>query len=142
MQDEPQPKHLQTNADERSFRSVCESVRGEFGTLLDSMPDGVIIADDSGNIVLANIQAEKMFGYGHGDLVSLEVEALIPVHHRKYQVKLRDSYIAMPEVRPMGQGVLSGLRQDGSEFPVEISLSPIRTNEDLLICAAVREVTE
>ena len=141
MSSESQPKHLQIDADERSFESICESVKREFGTLLDSMPDGVIIADDTGKIVLANSQVEKLFGYGRGDLVSQDVEILIPARYRVYHVTLRGAYIAMPEVRPMGQDILSGLRQDGSEFPTEISLSPIHTNIGLLICVCVRDVS-
>ena len=104
MSDDSQHKHLRTIADDRAFRSVCESIEEEYGPLLDSMPDGIIITDVSGRIVRTNPQAEKLFGYGRGDLVSQDIEVLVPTAYREYHVDLRNAYIADPEPRPPPPG--------------------------------------
>ena len=144
MPDESTQKYSQANADDQSFRLVCESVAEKFGGVMESMPDGIIIIDTSGRIVLANSQAEALFGYERGDLMSLMIETLVPTCHREQHVNHRNSYSADPHRRPMGKvAKLFGLRQDGAEFPVEISLSPMQFDDHgLLICAAVRDVTE
>ena len=141
MSDELQSQQSDTNGEEQSFRSICEMVEDLFGALVESMPDAILIANPSGNIVLANSHAEKLFGYERGDLISQKVEVLMPAHYRAYHVHLRSAYMTIPDVRPMGQETLSGLRQDGSEFPTEISLSPIQTERGLLVCVCVRDVT-
>jgi two-component system sensor kinase FixL len=143
MSDESRHMTPQAKTDDRSFRSVCEAFRKQHGELLDSMPDGVVVTDTSGRIVLVNSQIEALFGYGRGDLVSLMIERLVPVHLRENHVAQRNSYFANPHPRAMGQGgKLFGFRQDGSEFPVEISLSPMKTDAGLFVCAAVRDVTQ
>ena len=131
----------ETTASDEEFYELCEAIASKYGQLLESMPDGVIIADEDGRIVLVNTQVEKLFGYDHEELISQEVEILVPERHRSYHVGLRNGYIAQPEVRAMGQDVLSGLRRDGSEFAVEICLSPMNTDLGTLVCAAVRDVT-
>ena len=141
MSDESRHNQSKATADDQSFRSVCESIAEEFGPLLDSMPDGIIITDVSGRIVCANSPVEKLFGYGHGDLASKMIEKLVPACYREFHVDLQNSDITGPEPRPMGQDTLLGLRQDGSEFLAEISLSPIQTDVGLLIFACVRDVT-
>jgi PAS domain S-box-containing protein len=142
MSDESLPKHAWTKPGDRAFRLVYKLIEKEFGQLLESMPDAILITDTSGKIVLANSHAEKLFGYACGALVAHEVEVLIPDRFAKYHVDLRNAYIANPDVRPMGQDVLSGLRRNGTEFPTEISLSPMQTDAGLLICAAVRDVSQ
>jgi two-component system sensor kinase FixL len=130
-------------ADAQSFQATCESIAGTFGELLALMPDGIIISDTSGKIVLANPQAEQLFGYERGELVSLTIERLVPESLRKRHLQQRNAYISSPCSRPMGQGgKLFGCRRQGDQFPVEISLSPMRTEAGLLICAAVRDVTD
>jgi PAS domain S-box-containing protein len=107
------------------------------------MPDGIIITDTSGKIVLTNSQADKMFGYTRGDLVSRPIETIVPERLREDHVGLRDSYIADPHPRPMEHaGKIFGLRRDGSEFPAEIGLSPMLTVSGLLICATARDCTQ
>jgi PAS domain S-box-containing protein len=111
--------------------------------LLDATPDGLVVCDAKGKILLVNAEAARMFGYGQDEMVGKPVDMLVPaaVRHR------HDAYIAgftgAPRLRPMGSGLdLKGTRKDGSEFPVEISLSPIETSRGLLITAGIRDVTE
>jgi PAS domain S-box-containing protein len=124
---------------------IAERVRthGGFRQLLESAPDAFIIADHHGQIVLANKEAERIFGYSRAELLGLPIETLIPQRFHAMHIEHRDGYAASPRTRPMGSGLeLYGLRKDGSEFPVEISLSPLETKEGLLVSAAIRDVTE
>jgi protein-histidine pros-kinase len=114
-----------------------------FQTLLESAPDGIIIANANGEIVLVNSQTESLFGYPREQLLHQPVEILLPERYRGSHPAHRIRYAGSPKVRPMGAGVeLYGLRRDGSEFPVEISLSPIETEEGLLVISSVRDATE
>ncbi|HEU4844828.1 MAG TPA: PAS domain S-box protein [Burkholderiaceae bacterium] len=118
-------------------------VEARFGGLLESTPDAIIMANASGRIVLANRQAETLFGYGCGELRGCLLEELMPARLRRAHVGHRSDYFAQPQVRPMGSGRdLYGLRKGGEEFPVEISLSPIETEEGMLIMSAIRDISE
>ncbi|MBA5636011.1 PAS domain S-box protein [Duganella sp. LX20W] len=118
-------------------------VEARFGGLLESMPDAIIMANASGRVVLANRQAETLFGYGRGELRGSLLEQLMPARFRAVHVGHRSDYFTQPQVRPMGSGRdLYGLRKDGEEFPVEISLSPVETEEGMLIMSAIRDSTE
>ncbi len=111
--------------------------------LFDSSPDGIVIADPSGRIVLANRGAHEMLGYQQGELVALGIEDLVPSRYRDSHHTDRASFHADPHARPMGVGLeLSAVRADGSEFPVEISLSPLESDRGQLVIAAIRDVTE
>jgi len=111
--------------------------------LLEAAPDAMVCVDGAGLIVLVNAQAERLFGYARAELVGLPVEVLVPDAARAVHPRHRDEYIAGPRPRPMGARMeLAGQRHDGSTFPAEISLSAIRTGEDILVTAAVRDVTE
>ena len=118
-------------------------VETQFRDLLESTPDAIIMANESGRIVLANSQAETLFGYGRGELLGQLVELLLPGRYRGGHVGHRSGYFAQPRTRSMGAGLeLYGLRKDGREFPVEVSLSPLRTDEGTLVMSAIRDISE
>ncbi|HEU0072503.1 MAG TPA: PAS domain S-box protein [Dehalococcoidia bacterium] len=111
--------------------------------LIDSAPDGFIVSDETGIVVFANRTAELQFGYERQELLGNPVSALIPERHHDAHHGHMTSYVADPRVRPMGLGLdLVGRRKDGSEFPVEISLSPLRTSGNTLFTAIVRDISE
>ncbi|MCF7220359.1 PAS domain S-box protein [Marilutibacter chinensis] len=112
--------------------------------LFELIPDAMIVVDREGRIVRANSHAERLFGYPAGDLEGLSIEALMPVEMRDRHSRHRAEYMAHPRVRPMGDASLSliGQRLDGGQFPVEISLGPIRTPDDMQYLALVRDVSE
>jgi PAS domain S-box-containing protein len=110
--------------------------------VLESIPDAVVIADAQGAMVLVNRLTEEIFGYSREELLGWPVELIIPERFRAAHVGQRSGYFAEPHVRPMGVGLeLYGRRKDGSEFPVEISLSPLRTSEGLLATATIRDIS-
>jgi PAS domain S-box-containing protein len=103
----------------------------------------MVLVDADGAIVLVNAQTERLFGYARADLLGQKVEALMPARFAAHHGAHLDSFFQAPRTRSMGSGLeLLGLRKDGSEFPVEISLSPIRVGSSPLVGAAIRDVTE
>jgi PAS domain S-box-containing protein len=110
---------------------------------LDAAPDALLIVDSSGVVQFANRQLSALFGYAHQEVIGKPIEQLLPERFRSRHIGHRDRYIAAAHVRPMGLGLeLFAQRQDGTEFPVEISLSPIEGQDRKLIAAAIRDVTE
>jgi len=111
--------------------------------LLEAAPDALLGVDQDGRIILANIQAERVFGYEHDELVGRPVEILIPERFHFIHPAHRQQYIDDPRVRPMGAGLeLYGRRVDGSEFPAEISLSYFPTQNGTVVMTAVRDITD
>ncbi|HYA64119.1 MAG TPA: PAS domain S-box protein [Candidatus Sulfotelmatobacter sp.] len=114
----------------------------KFRALLEAAPDAMVIGNEHGKITLVNAQTERLFGYKREELLGQPVEMLIPNRYRGQHVHYRRDYSESPRVRPMGAGrELYGLHKDGSEFPVEISLSPFRSKEGILVFSAIRDIT-
>jgi len=130
---------LETNRD-ISLRKQGEE---RFRNLLESAPDAMVIVNSSGEMQLVNAQTERLFGYAREEMVGQSVELLIPQRFHAQHAEHRRGYSQSPHARSMGIGLeLYGRRKDGTEFPVEVSLSPLRTNAGTLISSAIRDVTE
>ncbi|HXG14674.1 MAG TPA: PAS domain S-box protein [Calidithermus sp.] len=127
----------------RERETEVRASESRFRGLLEMAPDGIVIVDQQGRITLANTQAQKMFGYTAEELVGQPVELLVPEPLRSAHAGHRAAYQAQPRTRPMGVGLeLAGRRKDGSQFPVEISLSPVETEDGRLVISVVRDITE
>ncbi|WP_228892523.1 PAS domain S-box protein [Pseudoduganella aquatica] len=121
----------------------AKHVEAKYRDVLESTPDGIVMANSTGLIVLANTQAERLFGYEPGELKGQPIEVLLPERYRNGHISHRSNYFVQPRSRTMGAGLeLYGLRKDKVEFPVEISLSPITTEEGKLVMSAIRDISE
>ncbi|MBI4786162.1 MAG: PAS domain S-box protein [Chloroflexi bacterium] len=117
--------------------------RAELQAFLELAPDAIVSVNREGRIVLVNSQTEKMFGYTRDELLGKPVEILLPTRFKNLHIRHRADYIAGPAVRPMGVGLdLSGRRKDGTDFPVEISLSPVQMQDAMVITSIIRDVTD
>ncbi len=114
-----------------------------FRGLLEAAPDGMVIVNRDGAIVLVNAQVEELFGYRRAELVGEQVEILVPDRYTGMHMAFRNGYVSEPRTRPMGlAGDLHARRKNGSEFPIEVMLSPLETDDGLLISAAIRDISE
>jgi PAS domain S-box-containing protein len=123
-----------------SATSISEK---KFQTLLEFAPDAMVLSDRTGKIVLVNSQAEKIFQHARAELLGRNIDTLMPERFRVRHAEHRKDYAAAPQVRPMGTATkLFGLRKNGEEFPVEITLSLLETEEGALIISAIRDISE
>ncbi len=115
----------------------------KFRGLLEFAPDSIIIVNTHGDILLLNSQAEKMFGYNKDELIGRPIETLIPERFREAHIRHRKDYYAVPRIRPMASGLdILCRRKDGSEFPSEISLSPMESEEGLVVISDIRDISD
>ena len=139
LYEEAGSKIIQCNIRDITERKIAER---KFRGLLEAAPDAMIITGREGMIELINAQTEKMFGYSRDELIGKKIEVLIPQRFRERHPEYRTGFLADPQTRPMGVGlILAGLRKDGTEFPVEVSLSPMESETGTLITAAIRDIT-
>ncbi|HEY8717487.1 PAS domain S-box protein [Pengzhenrongella sp.] len=122
---------------------MADRVEAKFESLLEAAPDAMVGVDQAGMIRFVNRQTEALFGYDRAELIGVPIETLVPEASRHVHPARREGYFADPRTRSMGAGLdLSGRRRDGTQFPVDISLSTIDTEDGLLVTAAVRDITE
>ncbi|HEV8064978.1 MAG TPA: PAS domain S-box protein [Acidimicrobiales bacterium] len=114
-----------------------------YEALLEAAPDAIVGVTSAGRIVVANSQAERLFGYDRADIIGQPIELLVPESVRPVHPTHRAGYVQDPKPRPMGAGLeLAGRRKDGTEFPAEISLSSVMTDDGLIVAAAIRDVAD
>jgi protein-histidine pros-kinase len=128
---------------QRKVMRDAKVIASRFRTLLESMPDGIVMVNSIGRIVISNGRASQLFGYEPAELTGQSVEILLPPRFRTAHAGHRGDYFAQPRARSMGIGLeLFGLRKDGTEFPVEISSNPLETEAGTMVLSAVRDISD
>ncbi len=133
----------QSQEDTRKFQDELIHTKAMFEGLFELAPDAIIVVSRSGDIVRANKQAENLFGYSRNELFNVHHEILLPERLRDEHMEHRRVYMSDPYIRPMGTGLeLYGRRKDGSEFSVDIALGPLRAEDDMVVIAVIRDISE
>jgi PAS domain S-box-containing protein len=133
----------QTLSNEKQGRQLAELAQQRFGQVMESAPTAMVAVDKHGNVVLVNKLTVPLFGYSRDELIGQSVERLVPPRLRETHARDRAAYVDAPSMRQMGAGRdLYGVRKDGSEVPVEIGLSPIEVDGEVLVLAFIADITE
>lgn len=134
--------HQHIAAELRASQEQRNHAEQRFRGLIEAAPDGIIITDHEGVMLLVNQQIEALFGYDRGELIEHSVDMLLPKRMRANHFRYRTDYVDAPHTRPMGFGLdLLGERKDGSEFPIETSLSPLEFEDGVQVICSVRDIT-
>ncbi|WOK08984.1 PAS domain S-box protein [Imperialibacter roseus] len=134
--------HVADISSTKKLEKEIKASEMKFRGLLESAPDAIVLVDKTGAINMINSMSEKLFGYTRDELVGKPIEILIPERFRKAHPGQRSGFFANPHARPMGEGLeLFGLKKNGTEFPVEISISPIELPEGMFVSAAIRDIS-
>ena len=129
------------NQEESSSKSVAETLLSP--SILEAVPDAVIAVNRQGVIIQANSQTETLFAYTRDELIGQKIEILVPERQRPEHDRHREQFHSKPKIRRMGSGLdLYGRRRDGSEFPVEISLSPVATPDGTMVLSVIRDISD
>ena len=133
----------QSEQDKKKYHGELIQTRAMFEGLFEFAPDAIVVVSRKGNIVRANKQAERLFGYSANELSNADHEILLPERFRKKHIKHRWKYMTDPHIRPMGTGLeLYGRRKDGSELSVDIALGPLKADKEMFVIAVIRDVSE
>jgi PAS domain S-box-containing protein len=125
----------------QSLKSLAETLLSP--SLLEAIPDAMVVVNQEGIVVQINSQTENLFGYTRDELIGQKVEMLVPERQRQQHHHHRERFREQPKIRRMGAGLdLYGRRRDGSEFPVEISLSPVSAGNGILVLSAIRDISD
>jgi PAS domain S-box-containing protein len=126
-----------------SCQDEFEKAREKYEKLLDSTPDAMLFVNTQNKIILVNAQFEKTFGYNQEEILGKKLDILVPERYKRNHTKMVKKFFENPNVRSMGSHLeIYAQKKDGNEFPVDISLSPLQTDEELLVTAAVRDITK
>jgi PAS domain S-box-containing protein len=138
----PEDRPPDSEAQPQSIQQALANSEARFRRVVESSPSALVMIRPNGQIEMVNAQAERVFGYPRAELLGQPVEMLVPERFRKHHPDLRNAFFGEPQSRPMGAGRdLYGLRKDGSEFPVEIGLNPIETEEGTMVLSAIVDIT-
>lgn len=126
----------------REEKRKTENEKKLFHSLLESAPDAMLIVNETGNIIMANIEADKLFGYSRDELIGSKIEKLIPENLHKLHIANRQNYTQNPNTRTMGKNLeLVAINKSNVGFPVDISLSPMKNENESLVVASIRDIT-